>query len=42
MFSSSQRISNTIGIRGGAINYDNDYDKADDDDDDDDNDNDEV
>ena len=34
MFSSSQRTSNTIGTRGGPINYDGDDDNDDDDDDD--------
>ena len=39
VFSSFQRISNTIGTRGGSINYEDDnYDDGDEDDDDDDDD----
>ena len=40
MFSSSKRISKTIGTRGGPINYDHDDIDDDDDDDDDNNDDD--
>ena len=42
VFSSSQRTSNTIGTRGGPINYDVDDDDVDDDDDDNDDDDDDV